>query len=753
MGKAGAFKSISNQDKSITPFKVYKSWRYEDTASIDSSNIDRIVAIKPNPRVFSGNKVTLDTWQREEDSGSLLVNTANDKEASIYWYSLNHLYYKRAGQPYETFGYSDPDAIERTLFDEASVISIPQRKFGEAIKPNSVKLKLQNTQLNSVSMSLIDDGYGNLVDTALSASIPGNILYLGFNSSTYAKNYFTDLISLSSSIFIEVLNVDVDFNHSNLEINGDGGILGTPLWNTNLSVLYSAESGSFHSSLSDIQRIGASGTYANQLTIKLDYMPAVTGSTPTHIGVYLKNEVTETWWYSSIHKNIITDPSGYPLILTGDTNSTLDVDLTSNGWVDITDMLTGPEPTLSSNFTFTNVYVSESYINNQLNTRNVIDNIYVDTLYNDVTVTGKNVHIIPNSEPYTNTTTWGNAAFLSNKGYIRIRNRDEFNFKRTDDYAISFWINQFATSSLETYILSKKSTGIGNFKDRKTKAIITGDVEYAVTQFPFEIVYAKNTNKLTCRISNGADTSKLEYSNNVTGTVNHVVFQKTGSLIELYVDSTKIGSTSIPADGNFQNDADIFIGSYGIDSNQDGRLGIQATIDEFFIFNKGLTQKEITQLAFTGSENTMITNTNNVGNVFYEHGMIVLSDPRPKYGTKQYKMFNDRVYNYISRNSEPGLLSKFYLEYNSTVTLYEHEYVCKLKEDEFNFTSNPTIRKNNDLNSEFPKEFVAGASFSPYITTVGLYNQYGQLLAVGKLGTPIKKRDNVDLAIIVKFDM
>ena len=750
MAKAGAFKSISSQDKSITPFKVYKSWRYDDTASIDSSNIDRIVAIKPNPNVFSGNKVTLDSWQRKDDSGSLLVNTANDKEASIYWYSLNHLYYKRAGQPYETFGYSDPNAIERTLFDEASIISIPQRKFGEAIKPNSVKLELQNTQLNSVSMSLIDDGQGNLVDTALSASIPGELLYLGFNSSTYTKNYFTNLISLSSSIENELLNVDADFSHSLLTISGSGTGY---LWNTNLSVLYSVESGSFHSSLSTIQVITASNASANQLNIKLDYMPAVTGSTPSHIGVYLKNNTANTWWYSSINKNIITTPNGYPLVLTGITSSSLDTDLTNNGWLDITGMLTGPTPTLSSNFTFNNFFASASYVTTQLNTRNEIDKIHVDTLYNDVMVTGKNVHIIPNSETYTNTTTWGNAAFLSNKGYIRIRNREEFNFKRTDDYAISFWINQFATSSLETYILSKKSTGIGNKLDSKTKAIITDDVEYNITQFPYEIVYAKNTNKLTCRISNGSDTSKLEYSNNVTGSVNHVVFQKTGSLIELYVNSTKIDSTSIPKDGNFQNDADIFIGSYGIDSNKDGRLGIEATIDEFFIFNKALTQKEITQLAFTGSENTMITNTNNVGNVFYEHGIIVLSDPRPKYGTKQYKMFNDRVYNYISGNTEPGLLSKFYLEYNSTVTLYEHEYVCKLKEDEFNFTSNPTIRKDNDLNSPYPKEFVANPSFSPYITTIGLYNQYGQLLAVGKLGTPIKKRDNVDLAIIVKFDM
>ena len=42
--------------------------------------------------------------------------------------------------------------------------------------------------------------------------------------------------------------------------------------------------------------------------------------------------------------------------------------------------------------------------------------------------------------------------------------------------------------------------------------------------------------------------------------------------------------------------------------------------------------------------------------------------------------------------------TKFKLEYNSTVTLYEHEYICKLKEDEFNFTSNQTIRLNKDVN-------------------------------------------------------
>jgi hypothetical protein len=43
-------------------------------------------------------------------------------------------------------------------------------------------------------------------------------------------------------------------------------------------------------------------------------------------------------------------------------------------------------------------------------------------------------------------------------------------------------------------------------------------------------------------------------------------------------------------------------------------------------------------------------------------------------------------------------------------------------------------------------------SLSPYITTIGLYNKSNELIAVGKMGQAIKKRDDVDLNVIVKFD-
>ena len=49
MATTGVFSSIRDRDKSITPFKVYKSWAYNTTSSFVEGNIDRFVAKQPNP--------------------------------------------------------------------------------------------------------------------------------------------------------------------------------------------------------------------------------------------------------------------------------------------------------------------------------------------------------------------------------------------------------------------------------------------------------------------------------------------------------------------------------------------------------------------------------------------------------------------------------------------------------------------------------------------------------------------------------
>jgi hypothetical protein len=48
---------------------------------------------------------------------------------------------------------------------------------------------------------------------------------------------------------------------------------------------------------------------------------------------------------------------------------------------------------------------------------------------------------------------------------------------------------------------------------------------------------------------------------------------------------------------------------------------------------------------------------------------------------------------------------------------------------------------------------VTGSAFQPYVTTIGLYNDSNDLIAVGKLGRPTPKSENTDMTFVIKLDM
>lgn len=87
-------------------------------------------------------------------------------------------------------------------------------------------------------------------------------------------------------------------------------------------------------------------------------------------------------------------------------------------------------------------------------------------------------------------------------------------------------------------------------------------------------------------------------------------------------------------------------------------------------------------------------------------------------------------------------------KFQNTKTIFEHEYLCSLDKDELNHSLNPSLR--NDKN-EIKDKFRSG-SFNPYITSIGLYNDSGELLVVGKLSKPIPKSKDMDMNILVKWD-
>jgi len=130
---------------------------------------------------------------------------------------------------------------------------------------------------------------------------------------------------------------------------------------------------------------------------------------------------------------------------------------------------------------------------------------------------------------------------------------------------------------------------------------------------------------------------------------------------------------------------------------------------------------------------------NVVGQIFYAHGTAVLTS-----GSSRLITYD------IARAGSPSL-NKLKISFSSSYTINEHQYRCTFRENEFLFSTNPTLLSSSEDYSY--KNFVTGSDFSPYITAVGLYNENQELVAVGKLSLPIPKSKTTDTTIVVNIDM
>jgi hypothetical protein len=134
----------------------------------------------------------------------------------------------------------------------------------------------------------------------------------------------------------------------------------------------------------------------------------------------------------------------------------------------------------------------------------------------------------------------------------------------------------------------------------------------------------------------------------------------------------------------------------------------------------------------------------NVGNIIYPHGMAVL--------TNQNLPLSDIT-----------TLANVTCSFSSSYTIYETQYKCTIRESEFNCTLNPSAQVSGSINvvnsSSFYLPFdgtlannVTGSYFSPYVTTVGLYDEAQNLLAIGKLSQPLPTSATTDTTILINLD-
>jgi len=168
-------------------------------------------------------------------------------------------------------------------------------------------------------------------------------------------------------------------------------------------------------------------------------------------------------------------------------------------------------------------------------------------------------------------------------------------------------------------------------------------------------------------------------------------------------------------------------------------------------------------------EGNILFNSNIVGNIFYPHGIITITgnynayNVNSLYGTAIYGIstyggnatFADETLNFITS-------SNVTCSFSSTYTIHETQYKCTIRENEFSFTLNPSITSGSTSMSSSigifstPSENVYGyvteSYFSPYITTVGLYDEAQNLLAVAKLAQPLPSSPTTDTTILISLD-
>lgn len=337
-----------------------------------------------------------------------------------------------------------------------------------------------------------------------------------------------------------------------------------------------------------------------------------------------------------------------------------------------------------------------------------------------------------------NNTASACAAFFSGQSYIFTPHQDEFTFLKSDDFSISFWVKHQPTASGTATLISKSDIiqkqvyGYLDKINQNDLVVPTWHVSMSTEYEPTPIYPYKfeinSSNRLIFSRSDGKDILSLSGSISLNdGKWHHYATVKSGSNFYLYQDSAIIQSGSEVAYNPMNNHALMF-GAKSFDY-QNSFVG---GLDEIRFYGKGLTTAQVQTLA--NSSSLQMYQSAVVGNVFYKNGTFVVSS----YDSKYNKLFSNN----------------FTVRYRSTHTIYEYETLVRIKKGSFNLSQNPTMLKspNSDLIIDDATGSLENGSLFPYATSIGLYNDKAELLAVAKFNQPIMMRDDVDINVLVKWN-
>tara|TARA_R110001592_G_scaffold129132_7_gene341464 strand:+ start:687 stop:1637 length:951 start_codon:yes stop_codon:yes gene_type:complete len=245
---------------------------------------------------------------------------------------------------------------------------------------------------------------------------------------------------------------------------------------------------------------------------------------------------------------------------------------------------------------------------------------------------------------------------------------------------------------------------------------------------------------------------QLYYTNYITSSRGD--FVNTGSILPGVTreDDRSIGSIESPLydnylqssllqERNFPTAPESKISMFSIPTKLYGEKIIPGTFE--FTSTTGAGAGYLNQLKDDGEGNIISGSTDAiVGQIFYSHGTVVLTQDNPNDLGKQF-------------TQDPSFLENTTFSFSSSLTIYEQQYKCTVLENEFGFSLNPSLLTSSiaGADNQGYYAFTSGSFFEPYVTCVGLYNERQELVAVGKLSFPLPVSRFTDTTVIVNFDI
>ena len=377
---------------------------------------------------------------------------------------------------------------------------------------------------------------------------------------------------------------------------------------------------------------------------------------------------------------------------------------------------------------------------------------YDDSYFQNI-VTFESCSFLTTNNPFPVTSIIHQSLPTSDFSRITIEDRPYLNFN-DEDFTISFfyiptsntnnWQLGVTDTGIKSYILTKEGAqpspplgtqAGGNFSLNTSGALDIRTVP-SNPAFPYRIyaTVTNNTGSVHLERFDGENLATISGSFYKSSTdhnqLTHILLQKTGSTLEVYKNGVLSNSGTDTTIKSCQNKANAVIfnkitsdGSYY--DGPDGWGGAFSPT-QFQIWNQSMS---LTQIAMISES---FTGTYPVGNLFYDNGFAVITHP------KYMNVF------------DKGTLNT--LKYKNTHLITENEYQCTMNESEFEFTRNVTARKIPNSDSEDIANFATGSNFKPYITTIGLHDNNGNLLVVGKLAQPVRASSETNTTFVIRYD-